>query len=118
VAHSICANQIVSITNATATNAGNCQTLPIGGTPCGSSSFNICDCNNNIIDITGVNTKFVYYLECETGLPLATLLSYFTPTSVTDCMVSGSIIVPGTSGFNLTKLNDCDCITTTTTLAP
>ena len=111
----ICAKQIISITaNATATNSGNCEYLP-SGIICGVPSLDNCDCNNNTIAITGNNTKFVYYLECETGVPTATELSYFNPTSVTDCMVSGSIIVPGASTFSLTKLNDCDCITTTTT---
>ena len=115
VRHRICARQIVSTSNVTATNSGNCQTLPAGGILCGIPSLDNCDCNNNTIAINGVNTQFVYYLECETGTPLTTLLSYFNPKNVTDCMVSGSIIVPTAGTFTLTKNSDCDCITTTTT---
>ncbi len=111
----ICAKEILESSNASIGNLGNCGTLPIGGLICGTGSFNNCDCNNNTIRINGVNTQFVYYLDCETGEPQATMLSYFTPVSLTDCMVSGSIIVPQPTVFTLTKNSDCDCVTTTTT---
>jgi len=115
VTRSICATEILSTSNARTPSSGSCQTLPAGGIICGIPSLDNCDCNNNQIAITGTNTKFVYYLECETGVAIATELSNFGPSSFTDCMVSGSIIVPGANTFTLTKFNDCDCTTTTTT---
>jgi hypothetical protein len=111
----ICAREIIETINCSVAPQGNCSTIPNLGVPCGTGSFNICNCDNDTVQINGVNTAFVYYLNCETGEPQAELLSYFNPKSLTSCLVSGSIIVPNNTWFSVTKNSDCDCVTTTTT---